>query len=220
MAKDTKQKPTGKPQPQQGAGKKEKKGGGGAAAATADPKTKLPAPRLRGIYLETVVPKLKEQFGFTSVMQVPKLVKVVVNMSVKSTEEKDLDNCIRDMQVITGQKPVVTVARKSVSNFKLREGMKIGCKVTLRGNSAYHFLDKVCTVALPRIRDFQGLSPKSFDGRGNYSLGLKEQLVFPEIDYDSFDKIRGMDITIATTAKNDEEGRALLKSLGLPLREK
>jgi large subunit ribosomal protein L5 len=180
---------------------------------------KLPPARLRKIYRETVVPRLMEQFKFSSVMQVPRLTKVVVNMGT-GNEEKELDKSMVDMQVITGQKPVSTVARKSVSNFKVREGMKVGCRVTLRGDRAYHFLDKLCTVALPRIRDFQGLSPKSFDGRGNYSLGLKEQLVFPEIDYDSFDKIRGMDITICTTAKNDEEGRAFLKLMGLPLRDK
>jgi large subunit ribosomal protein L5 len=127
---------------------------------------------------------------------------------------------MRDMRAVTGQQPTATVARKSVSNFKLREGMKIGCRVTLRGERMYHFFDKLCTVALPRIRDFQGLSPKSFDGRGNYTFGLKEQLVFPEIDYDSFDKIRGMDITIVTTAANDAEARAFLKAMGLPLREK
>jgi large subunit ribosomal protein L5 len=180
---------------------------------------KLPPPRLKQIYREAVIPKLMEQFKFTSVMEVPRLTKVVVNMGT-GIDEKELDNSIRDMAVITGQKPVSTSARKSVAQFKLREGMKIGCMVTLRGDRMWHFFDKVATVALPRIRDFQGLSPKSFDGRGNYSFGLKEQLVFPEIDYDSFDKIRGMDITICTTARNDEEARALLKALGFPLREK
>lgn len=180
---------------------------------------KLPPARLRKVYRETVIPRLMEQFKFSSVMQVPRLTKVVVNMGT-GIDEKELDKAMVDMQVITGQKPVSTSARKSVSNFKVREGMKVGCRVTLRGDRAYHFLDKLCTVALPRIRDFQGLSPKSFDGRGNYSLGLKEQLVFPEIDYDSFDKIRGMDITICTTATNDEEGRAFLKLMGMPLRDK
>ena len=183
------------------------------------PQGALPTPRLKKVYRDTVVPKLKEQFQYTSSMQVPRLVKVVVNMGT-GIEEKELDNSVRDMQVITGQKPVTTVSRKSISQFKLRENMKIGCMVTLRGDRAYHFLDKLCTVALPRIRDFQGLSAKSFDGRGNYSLGLKEQLVFPEINYDTFDKIRGMDITIVTTAKNDDEGRAFLKLMGLPLRDK
>ncbi len=179
----------------------------------------LPTARLRKVYREKVVPALMEQFKYSSVMQVPRLEKVVVNMGT-GNEEKELDKSMIDMQVITGQKPVATIARKSVSNFKVREGMKVGCRVTLRGDRAYHFLDKLATVALPRIRDFQGLSAKSFDGRGNYSLGLKEQLVFPEIDYDSFDKIRGMDITICTTAKNDEEGRAFLKLMGMPLRDK
>ncbi|MES1228434.1 MAG: 50S ribosomal protein L5 [Armatimonadota bacterium] len=180
---------------------------------------KLPAPRLKKVYRDTVIAKLKEQFGFTSLMQVPTLTKVVVNMGT-GTDEKELESALRDMAVITGQRPVTTIARKSVAQFKLREGQKIGCMVTLRGDRMWHFLDKVCTVALPRIRDFQGLNPKSFDGRGNYSFGLKEQLVFPEIDYDSFDKLRGMDITVCTNAKNDEEARALLKALGMPLRDK
>ncbi len=183
------------------------------------PQGKLPEPRLKKVYKEQVVAKLKEQFQYKSSMEVPRLVKVVVNMGT-GIEEKELESGVRDMQVITGQKPVTTTSRKSISQFKLRENMKIGCMVTLRGDRAYYFLDKLCTVALPRIRDFQGLSPRSFDGRGNYSLGLKEQLVFPEIDYDTFDKIRGMDITIVTTAKNDEEGRAFLKLMGLPLRDK
>ncbi len=180
----------------------------------------LPAPRLKKVYKETISGKLREQFNYKSVMQVPKVDKIVLNMAVKQGDEKGLENCVRDMQIITGQKPVVTVARKAISNFKLREGMKIGCKVTLRGDRALHFLDKLATVVLPRIRDFQGLPANSFDGRGNYALGLKEQLVFPEISYDTFDKIRGMDIVIGTTAKTDEEGRALLKLMGMPIREK
>ncbi len=191
--------------------KKDKQEGG--------PQGKLPAARLKKIYAEKVRPELMEQFKYSSLMEAPRLVKVVVNMGT-GIEEKELEAAINDMSLITGQKPVATVARKSVSNFKLREGMKVGCRVTLRGDRAYHFLDKLATVALPRIRDFQGLPPKSFDGRGNYSLGLKEQLVFPEIDYDKFDKQRGMDITICTTAKTDEEGRAFLKAMGMPLREK
>lgn len=180
---------------------------------------KLPKPRLKKVYAETVLPKLMEQFGFSSVMQAPRITKVVVNIGA-GVDEKELESSIRDMTSITGQKPVVTKARKSIAQFKLREGMPIGCHVTLRGDKALHFFDKLCTVALPRIRDFNGLSPKSFDGRGNYSLGLKEQLVFPEIDYDTFDRLRGMDITICTTAKNDEEARAFLKLMGLPLRDK
>lgn len=180
---------------------------------------KLPTPRLRKVYKDTVLPKLMEEFKYTTVMQAPRLTKVVVNMGT-GIDEKELESALRDMTKITGQRPVSTTARKSVSNFKVREGMKIGCRVTLRGDRAHHFFDKLCTVALPKLRDFQGLSPKSFDGRGNYSLGLKEQLVFPEIDYDSFDKIRGMDITICTTAQTDAEARFFLKAMGLPLREK
>lgn len=183
------------------------------------PQGALPAPRLKKIYKEKVLPKLMEEFKYTTVMQAPKMTKVVVNMGT-GIDEKELESAIRDMTKITGQKPVTTTSRKSISNFKLREGMKIGCRVTLRGARMYHFFDKLCTVALPKLRDFQGLSPKSFDGRGNYSLGLKEQLVFPEIDYDSFDKIRGMDITICTTAQTDAEARFFLKQMGLPLREK
>jgi len=185
-------------------------------------KVKLPTPRLKQIQTERVNPKLTEQFKYTSVMQVPRIEKIVVNMGVgeAAKDSKVLDNSLRDLQTITGQKPLVTIARKAVSNFKLREQMKIGAKVTLRGDRALHFLDRLITVVLPRIRDFQGLNPNSFDGRGNYAFGLKEQLVFPEIPYDSFDKLRGMDIIICTTAKTDEEARALLKTIGMPLREK
>ncbi len=182
--------------------------------------TSLPKPRLKKQYADKALPKLMEQFKYKSPMEAPKLDKIVVNMAVKATDDKHLENCIRDMQLITGQKPVVTTARKAVSNFKLREGMKIGCKVTLRGDRAYHWLDKLATVVLPRIRDFQGLNPNSFDGRGNYAMGLKEQLVFPEIPYDSFDRIRGMDVIICTTANSDEEARVFLKEMGLPIREK
>lgn len=192
--------------------KKEKQEGSGVQG-------KLPPARLKKIYQEKVLPQLMEQFKYASVMEAPRLVKVIVNMGT-GIEEKELEAAMNDMSLITGQKPVATVARKSVSNFKLREGMKVGCRVTMRGDRAYHFLDKLATVALPRIRDFQGLQAKSFDGRGNYSLGLKEQLVFPEIDYDKFDKPRGMDVTICTTAKTDEEGRAFLKLMGMPLRDR
>ena len=182
----------------------------------------LPKPRLRKVYADQVTPKLKEQFGYKSAMQVPKLDKIVINMGTGTGEKdpKHLENSVRDMTLISGQKPVVTVAKKAISNFKLREGMKIGCKVTLRGDRMYHFFDKLATVVLPRIRDFQGLPANSFDGRGNYALGLKEQLVFPEIPYDTFDRIRGMDIVICTTAKTDDEARSFLKLMGLPLREK
>lgn len=179
-------------------------------------------PRLKGVYAEKVAPELKNQFNYSSVMQVPKLEKIVINMGTGSDEkgEKHLENSVRDLTLISGQKPIVTTAKKAISNFKLRQGMKVGCKVTLRGDNMYHFFDKLATVVLPRIRDFQGLSPKSFDGRGNYALGLKEQLVFPEIPYDTFDRIRGMDIVICTTAKTDDEARSFLKLMGLPLREK
>jgi large subunit ribosomal protein L5 len=182
----------------------------------------LPKPRLHDRYQKEVLPKMREQFQYKSVMQVPKLEKIVINMGTGAGDKdpKHLENSVRDMTLISGQKPVVTVAKKAVSNFKVREGMKIGCKVTLRGARMYHFFDKLATVVLPRIRDFQGLSPKSFDGRGNYALGLKEQLVFPEIPYDTFDRIRGMDIIICTTAKTDDEARVFLKEMGLPLREK
>ncbi len=180
---------------------------------------KLPPPRLKKLHKETVAALLTEQFKYTTPMQVPTVTKVVVNMGT-GIEEKDLENGIRDMETITGQKAVVTKAKKSISNFKVREGMKIGCHVTLRGDRMWYFFDRLCTVALPRLRDFQGLSRRSFDGRGNYSIGLKEQLVFTEIDYDTFDKIRGMDVTIVTSARNDEEAAVLLKGLGLPLQDK
>jgi large subunit ribosomal protein L5 len=180
-------------------------------------------PRLKEKYAKDVVPKLREQFSYTSVMQAPRLTKIVINMGTGSpdkTDAKHLENSVRDMTLIAGQKPVVTKAKMAIANFKLREGMDVGCKVTLRGDRMWHFFDKLATVVLPRIRDFQGLSPKSFDGRGNYALGLKEQLVFPEIPYDTFDRIRGMDIVICTTAKTDEEARVFLKEMGLPLRDK
>ncbi len=182
----------------------------------------LPEPRLTKVYKEKAIPALQERFGYTSPMQLPRLEKIVINMGTGSGEKdpKNLENSIRDMTLISGQKPVTTIARKAISNFKLREGMKIGCKVTLRGKRMHHFFDKLATVVLPRIRDFQGLSPKAFDGRGNYALGLKEQLVFPEIPYDTFDRLRGMDVIICTTARTDEEARVFLKAMGLPIREK
>jgi large subunit ribosomal protein L5 len=183
----------------------------------------LPKPRLRKRYREEVVPKLQEQFKYSTLMQAPKLDKIVLNMGTGSKDkagEKHLENSLRDMTLITGQKPLVTKAKAAISNFKIREGMEVGCKVTLRGDRMYHFFDKLATVVLPRIRDFQGLSANSFDGRGNYALGLKEQLVFPEIPYDTFDRIRGMDIVICTTARTDEEAHAFLKAMGLPLRDR
>ncbi len=176
--------------------------------------------RLKTLYKEKVAPALAEQFGYKNPMQVPKLVKIVVNMGVGEAAQnaKALEGAISDMTLITGQKPVVTRARKSIANFKLREGMPVGCRVTLRGDRMWEFFDRLVNVALPRIRDFKGISPKSFDGRGNYTLGVKEQIIFPEIDYDKVDRIRGMDITIVTTAKTDEEGRVLLKHFNMPFR--
>jgi large subunit ribosomal protein L5 len=175
-------------------------------------------PRLRQRYREEVVPELKERLGLANVMQVPRLEKVVVNMGVGEAikDGRMLDAAIDDLQVITGQRPVVTKARKSIAGFKLREGMAIGAKVTLRGARMWEFMDRLVSLALPRIRDFRGLSPTSFDGHGNYTLGVTEQLIFPEIDYDKVLKVTGMDITIVTTASTDDEGRALLAGLGFP----
>ncbi|MBE6113100.1 MAG: 50S ribosomal protein L5 [Phascolarctobacterium sp.] len=174
--------------------------------------------RLKDKYLNEVVPGLQEQFKYTNVMAIPKLDKVVINIGLGEAvaNPKALDAALNDLTLITGQKPVVTRAKKSIAGFKLREGMPVGVKVTLRGDRMYEFVDRLVSVALPRVRDFRGVSPKSFDGRGNYSLGLKEQLIFPEIEYDKIDKLRGMEIIFATTAKTDEEGRALLKLLGMP----
>ena len=176
------------------------------------------ASRLKDKYLNEVMPGLQEQFKYTNVMAIPKLDKVVINIGLGEVTQnpKALDAAINDLTLITGQKPVVTKAKKSIAGFKLREGMPVGVKVTLRGDRMYEFVDRLVSVSLPRVRDFRGVSPKSFDGRGNYSLGLKEQLIFPEIEYDKIDKIRGMEIVFATTAKTDEEGRALLKLLGMP----
>lgn len=176
--------------------------------------------RLKTVYEETIVPKLKEQFGYTNIHQVPKLVKINVNRGLgeASQNAKALESSISELATITGQKPVVTRAKKAIAGFKLREGMPVGLMVTLRSERMYAFLDRLIGISLPRIRDFRGISPKSFDGRGNYSLGIREQIIFPEIEYDSIDKIRGMDISIVTTAKTDEEGRALLKEMGMPFR--
>jgi Ribosomal protein L5 len=176
------------------------------------------AARLKERYLNEITPALMQKFNYTSVMQVPRVEKVVINMGVGEavSNPKVLDSAVEDLRAISGQKPVVTRAKKSIAGFKLRENMPIGVKVTLRGERMYHFLDKLINVALPRVRDFQGISPKSFDGRGNYTLGLKEQLIFPEIEYDKVDKVRGMDVVIVTTAKTDEESRELLAGLGMP----
>lgn len=177
--------------------------------------------RMRERYRQEAVPALIEEFDYTTPMQVPRLVKVVVNVGVGEALEnaKALDNAVRDISVITGQQPIITRARKSIASFKLREGRAIGVKVTLRGQRMYDFLDRLFNVALPRQRDFRGVSPDSFDGRGNYTLGLREQLLFPEIAYDSIDKLRGMEITIVTTAETDQEGRRLLDLLGMPFRQ-
>jgi large subunit ribosomal protein L5 len=177
-------------------------------------------PRLQEQYRKEIVPKLKEKFGYRNAMQVPRLTKVVVNMGLGDAIEniKVIDSAAEEIGVITGQKPVVTKARKSIANFKLREGVPIGVMVTLRSDRMYYFLDKLMAIALPRVRDFRGVSPKGFDGRGNYTLGVKEQIIFPEVNYDKIDKIRGMNITIVTTARTDEEGLELLKLLGMPFR--
>jgi large subunit ribosomal protein L5 len=176
------------------------------------------AARMKERYLNEVTPALIQKFNYTTVMQVPKLEKVVINMGVGDAvaNSKVLDSAVSDMQLIAGQKPVITRAKKSIAGFKLRENMPIGVKVTLRGERMYHFLDKLLNVTLPRVRDFQGVSTKSFDGRGNYTLGLKDQLIFPEIEYDKVEKTRGMDIVLVTTAKTDEESRELLAGLGMP----
>lgn len=176
--------------------------------------------RLHDYYRDTVAPQLMAQFNYRNVMQVPRLVKITLNMGVGEAvgDKKILEHAQRDMTMIAGQKPIVTHARKSIAGFKIRQGWPIGCKVTLRRERMYEFLDRLITVAIPRIRDFRGLNPRSFDGRGNYSLGVREQIIFPEIDYDQIDALRGMDITITTTARTDEEGRALLAAFNFPFR--
>jgi len=177
-------------------------------------------PRLRQLYDETVRPAMAEQFGYKNSMQVPRLEKIVVNMGVGEAvqDSKKVKTAAEELALITGQRPVITKAKRSIAGFKLREGMPVGCKVTLRRERMFEFLDRLITIALPRVRDFRGLSGKSFDGRGNYAMGLKEQLVFPEIDYDRVDDMRGMDIVICTTAKTDDEARALLKGFNMPFR--
>lgn len=174
--------------------------------------------RLKDKYMNEVVPALQSKFKYSSAMQLPKLEKVVLNVGVGEVKEnpKAMDAVVNDLSIITGQKPIITKAKKSVAAFKVREGMNIGCKVTLRGERMYEFVDKLFSVALPRVRDFRGVNGNSFDGRGNYSMGLKEQLIFPEIDFDKIDKVRGMDIVFVTTAKTDEEAKELLKLLGMP----
>lgn len=178
--------------------------------------------RLREVYREEIMPKLQKQFGYKSVMQVPKIEKITINMGVgeAAADKKILMNAVGDLEKITGQKVVQTISRKSIAGFKIREGWPIGCKVTLRNVKMYEFLDRLVNIALPRVRDFRGISARSFDGRGNYSMGLKEQIVFPEIDYDKIDALRGMDITITTSAKTNKEAFALLQAFNFPFREK
>jgi large subunit ribosomal protein L5 len=206
------------------------KGAPAAAAAPAkeekaEPQVPAPRPRLRDVYRDQVAPSLTREFGYTNVMQIPRLQKIVVNMGVGQAgqtggDAKLLDNAMRDMGIIVGQKPCVTRAKKSISNFKIRAGARIGCKVTLRGDRMFEFLDRFVATALPRVRDFQGINPNGFDGRGNFATGVREQLIFPEIEYDKIDKVRGMDIIICTSARTDQEARSLLKGLGMPFREK
>ena len=174
--------------------------------------------RLKEAYYETIVDAMTKKFGYKNVMEVPKLEKIVINMGVGEAKEnpKVLENAVSDMEIITGQKAVLTKAKKSVANFKIREGMNIGCKTTLRGEKMYEFMDRLVNLALPRVRDFRGVNPNAFDGRGNYALGIKEQLIFPEIEYDKIDKTRGMDVIIVTTAKTDEEARELLTLFNMP----
>jgi large subunit ribosomal protein L5 len=177
--------------------------------------------RFKDRYINEIAPALQQKFAYKNVMQIPKLDKIVINMGVGEAVQnsKAIDSAVGDLMKITGQKPIVTRAKKSISAFKLREGMPIGCKVTLRGQRMYEFMDRLLSVALPRVRDFRGISGKAFDGRGNYTLGIKEQLIFPEIEYDKIDKLRGMDVVFVTTAKTDEEARELLRGFGMPYRE-
>ncbi|NLV71035.1 MAG: 50S ribosomal protein L5 [Actinobacteria bacterium] len=181
----------------------------------------MAVPRLKEKYLSDIVPAMREEFGYANLMQVPKVVKVTLNMGIGegTHDAKQMEEAAIQLGQITGQKPEVRRARKSVANFKLRTGMPVGLRVTLRGDRMYEMLDRLMSVALPRIRDFRGVAPSGFDGRGNYNLGIKEQIIFPEIDYDKIDRIRGLDVAITTTAKTDDEGRALLKLMGMPFRE-
>ena len=176
--------------------------------------------RLQQVYKEKVVPKLLKEFAYKNVMQVPRVRKITLNMGVGEAvaDKKQIENAVRDMTAIAGQKPVVTKARKSIAGFKIRDGWPIGCKVTLRGEHMWEFLDRLIAISIPRIRDFRGMNGKSFDGRGNYSMGVREQIMFPEIDYDKVDALRGLDITITTSAKTDEEGKALLRAFNFPFR--
>ena len=174
--------------------------------------------RLHETYLNEIAPAMQKKFNYKNVMQIPKIDKIVVNMGVGEAKDnaKVLESAMNDMQIITGQKPIITKAKKSIANFKIRDGMNIGCKVTLRGEKMYEFMDRLINLALPRVRDFRGVNPNAFDGRGNYALGIKEQLIFPEIEYDKIDKVRGMDVIFVTTAKTDEEARELLALFNMP----
>ncbi len=178
-------------------------------------------PRLKGMYENEVVPAMMDKFGYRSMMEVPKIEKVVINMGLGEVKEnpKAIESAVKDLASISGQKPIVMRARRSVANFKLREGMPVGAKVTLRGKRMYEFADRLLNIALPRVRDFRGVNPNAFDGRGNYALGIREQIIFPEIDYDEIEKVQGMDIVFVTTAETDEEGRELLKLMGMPFRK-
>ena len=174
--------------------------------------------RLKETYLNEIADAMQKKFGYKNVMQIPKLDKIAINMGVGEAKEnaKALESACKDMEIISGQKPIITKAKKSVANFKIREGLAIGCKVTLRGDKMYEFADRLINLALPRVRDFRGVNPNAFDGRGNYAVGIKEQLIFPEIEYDKVDKVRGMDVIFVTTAKTDEEARELLRLFGMP----
>jgi large subunit ribosomal protein L5 len=215
-------KPAGKPAkaPKTAKAAKAAEGEGGPKAPKA-PKAPAGPSRLRVKYRAEVVPALMKQFGYASVMQVPRLVKVVLNRGAgdAASEAKVMESYVEELQAISGQRPVVTRARRSIAAFKLREGMPIGCKVTLRGDRMYEFFDRLVSLTLPRVRDFRGVSPKGFDGRGNFNLGLDEQIIFPEIEYDKIVRVKGVSISVATTAATDDEGRALLKGLGFPFRE-
>ncbi|MFN4033293.1 MAG: 50S ribosomal protein L5 [Fimbriimonadales bacterium] len=214
-----KQKPATPAQPQGKKASKEQKTE--ALFATGDGTVARINPSLRTHYEQVVRPQLQQQFNYKNPMQIPRLEKIVINMGVGKGEQepKQLENAVRDLALISGQKPVITVAKQAISNFRLRQGHRIGCKVTLRGDRMYIFMEKLINLVLPRIRDFAGVSPRSFDGRGNYSMGLREQILFPEIVYDQVDRLRGMDITFCTTAKTDEEAFALLKAMGMPFRK-
>jgi large subunit ribosomal protein L5 len=222
-------KPDSKPAQAQKGGEKKPRAAKGEAAEKQPAAEKAAAPkaqsggkaRLREHYVKSVIPALRKEFGYQNPMAVPKLEKVSINIGLgeATANSKLMDSAVNELALISGQKPVVTKAKKSIAAFKLREGMSIGCMVTLRGDRMYEFLDRLMNVALPRVRDFRGVSPKSFDGRGNYTLGLRDQLIFPEIDYNKVDKVKGMNVSITTTAKTDAEGLALLRQMGMPFRQ-